>query len=360
MIRNRLLTIDWGLLIPVIVLIVISLTTLFSVNPEFFKSQFIYVIVSLIVFFFLSQMQYRAFSWLALPIYIFSLILLLIVPLLGIESRGAVRWIELFGVRVQFSEVLKPFLALALSAYLSRQETVSLKTFITTGALLLPIVFLIYIQPDLGNALIYVGIAVVTMILFGFPFKWFFMGLLPVLLVSPIAWTLLHDYQRQRILTFLYPTQDPLGTSYNVIQAMIAVGSGMFFGKGLGQGTQSGLRFLPERHTDFIFATLSEGLGFVGGVLIIAAFIVLLWRIYRIFSECDDIFGKVVAGCLFAVLLIHFFVNIGMNVGLLPIVGVTLPFVSYGGSSLLSNFIILGILSSISTSVKKMKILEIR
>jgi len=360
MMQHKLFAIDWGLLIPVIVLIVISLTTLFSVNPDFFKSQLIYVIVSLIVFFFISQIQYRAFSHLAVPIYILSVILLLIVPLLGIESRGAVRWIELFGVRVQLSEVLKPFLALALAAYLSRQESVSLKTFLTTSVLLLPVVFLIFIQPDLGNALIYVGIAVVTMILFGFPYKWFFIGLLPMILMSPIAWTFLHDYQRQRVMTFLYPTQDPLGTSYNVIQAMIAVGSGMFFGKGLGQGTQSGLRFLPERHTDFIFATLSEGLGFVGGVLVIASFVFLLWRIYRIFSECDDTFGKIVAGCLFAVILIHFFVNIGMNVGLLPIVGVTLPFVSYGGSSLLSNFIILGILSSISTSVKKMKILEIR
>jgi rod shape determining protein RodA len=170
----------------------------------------------------------------------------------------------------------------------------------------------------------------------------------------------LHDYQKQRILTFLNPGSDPLGTSYNVIQSVIAVGSGMFAGRGLGQGTQSGLRFLPERNTDFIFATISEQLGIVGSVIVLICFILIIYRIYIIFQKSDDKFCKIFAAIVFFSFLIQLFVNIGMNTGILPIVGVTLPFISSGGSSLLSNFIFLGFLSAISRSSKANDVLEIR
>jgi rod shape determining protein RodA len=183
---------------------------------------------------------------------------------------------------------------------------------------------------------------------------------LPALIAIPLIWPHLHDYQQQRIITFLNPTADPLGTSYNSMQAIIAVGSGSFFGKGWFQGTQSSLLFLPERHTDFIFATLSEGLGFIGAAFVVLTFGFLCYRVYLIFRDAQDRFTQVFAASFFSLLIVQGFMNIGMNVGLLPIVGVTLPFVSFGGNSLLSNFIFLGILSTMSISQKHKNVLEIK
>jgi rod shape determining protein RodA len=219
---------------------------------------------------------------------------------------------------------------------------------------------MIYLQPDLGSALIYAGVFFLALVVIGFPLRWFALSLLPAVLLSPLFWIMLHEYQRQRVLTFFQLNKDPLGTSYNSIQSLIAVGSGMFSGKGLGEGTQSALRFLPERHTDFIFATISEGMGFIGGLIIILAFLFLLYRIYTIFINSQGLFEKTFLICCFLFLLIQFFLNAGMNIGLLPVVGVTMPFVSFGGSSLMSNFIFLAIASSISISLKKKNVLEIK
>lgn len=286
--------------------------------------------------------------------------MLSIVFLIGVESRGAARWMELFGIRIQFSEICKPLLSLALASQISDDRKPELKTFILTGLLLVPVILFIYLQPDLGNALIFVSVYLLSLIILGFPLRWFAIAfLLPLLLISPFLWSLLHEYQRQRILTFIHPRKDPLGTSYNTIQALIAVGSGMFFGRGLGENTQSLLRFLPERQTDFIFAAISEGMGFIGASLVIIAFIFLLYRIYSIFKNSDNLFEKTVLVCSFLFFFVQFFLNVGMNIGLLPIAGVTLPFISYGGSSLVANFIFLAIASSISVS-RKQKHLEIR
>ena len=176
----------------------------------------------------------------------------------------------------------------------------------------------------------------------------------------PIFWKFLREYQKQRLLTFFHFNVDPLGTSYNAIQSIIAVGSGMITGRGFGQGTQSTLRFLPERHTDFIFATLSEELGFIGSLVILAAFGFLFYRIYLIYKNSDSSFSKVFSQAAFFLLLVQFFMNIGMNIGIMPIVGVSLPFMSYGGSSLLSSFIFLGFLSSMSKGVDSKEVLEIK
>lgn len=360
MMREHPLHIDWGLIIPVLVLMLLGLTTLLSVNINFFRNQLIYLLLSLILFFFISQMNYKTLQSFSIPIYIISVIFLLVVLIIGFESRGAVRWVDIFGLRIQFSEILKPMLSISFAAFLSQTETKSAKHYLISVLFLVPVMLLIISQPDLGNALIYGIVAFMVLLVYGFPLKWFGLTVLPLVLVSPIFWHFLHDYQKQRLLTFIHPTSDPLGTSYNVIQAVIAVGSGQLFGKGLSEGTQSSLRFLPERHTDFIFATLSEGLGFVGSIVVLIAFIVLLYKIYTIYKHADDSFGKVLASIAFCFLLVHFFVNIGMNLGLLPIVGVTLPFVSFGGSSLIANFIFLGLLSSISTAYKDRRVLEIR
>ncbi len=351
--------IDWFLMIPVAILAIISLIALFSLNLDFFKSQFIFLIVSICAFIFFSQANHKILDTYSKPIYIISLVLLVLVFFLGIEARGSVRWVEFFGFRAQFSEVLKPFLAISFAGYLSQRKNYNFRSLIDIFLLLSPIAFLIFLQPDLGNTLIYIGVVVAVTIYLGFSVKYFVVLLLPFLAGFPVIWRLLHEYQRQRVLTFLDPGKDPLGTSYNVIQSMIAVGSGMIIGKGLGQGTQSSLKFLPERHTDFIFATISEQLGFIGAIIILVCFAVILYKIYLIFLNSDDKFCKFFAAIAFFTFLIQIFINMGMNIGIIPIVGVTLPFVSYGGSSLLSNFIFLGLLSSINRGSRENDILEI-
>lgn len=351
---------DLWLITPVIALLLISLTTLFSLNVAFFKNQLVSLLFGLVVFFVFSKINIEFLKALKLPIYIFSIIFLLITFVIGVETRGAVRWIDIFGIRIQFSEVLKPFLSLALAARLSEEESPNVKSFLVNIALLLPIVILIFFQPDLGTALLYGAVGFFALSVFGFPLLWFLLLTLPAIIASPFLWVSLHDYQKQRILTFLNSSHDPLGTSYNGIQSVIAVGSGSFFGKGISEGTQSVLKFLPERHTDFIFATIAEGIGFVGTSFIIIAFIFLLWRIYILFNRSDDLFSKIFLSLAFGFLLIQGFVNMSMNMGLLPIVGITLPFVSFGGSSLLSNFIFLGLITAISANTRNKNVLEIK
>lgn len=349
---------DWFLIISVIVLIAFSLISLFSIDQGIFRSQFIFLIFSLIIFIIFTQIDTSILRLYSKPIYFISIALLLIVSFIGSEIKGSVRWLELFGISIQFSEILKPFLALSFANYLANLNNFSFKSFLISIIFLFPVVFLIFKQPDLGNAMIYVFVATGALIIYGFPFRWFLSGFLIWLTSLPFFWILLHDYQKNRILTFINPSRDPLGTSYNAIQAIIAVGSGMLLGRGIGQGTQAGLNFLPERHTDFIFSTISEETGFVGSLLVILAFSFLLFRIFIYIKNSDDRFSKIFSVIVFLIIFVHFFINTGMNIGLVPIVGVTLPFVSYGGSSLLSNFILLGLLFSVNRA-KRRDVLEI-
>lgn len=354
------LKIDFWLLAPVTILVLIGLTTLSSINTLYLRNQIISLLISVVFFLFISQINVSALRTIKSPLYIISLILLFIVLIIGIESRGAVRWIEFLGIRIQFSETLKPLLSIAFAAFISDNKNPTFRTMLTAIVFLLPVIIMIFLQPDLGSALIYTGVFFLALVVIGFPMRWFGLSFLPAILFSPLFWAMLHDYQRQRILTFFQLHKDPLGTSYNSIQSLIAVGSGMFSGKGLGEGTQSVLRFLPERHTDFIFATISEGMGFIGGLIIILAFLFLLYRVYSIFLNSTSLFEKTFLICCFLFLLIQFFLNAGMNIGILPVVGVTMPFVSFGGSSLMSNFIFLAITSSISVSHRNARVLEIR
>ncbi|MCL4353771.1 rod shape-determining protein RodA [Patescibacteria group bacterium] len=358
--NRSFLNIDWLLLTPVFIVLIISLVTLFSIDSSYFTNQLIFVFISIFAFLFFSHFNYKVLRLYSLPIYVLSIVALLLVFFLGIESRGSLRWIEVLGLRVQFSEILRPFLAISLASFIVDKKKLDFNSFFQILILLAPVVFLIFLQPDLGDAVIYVSVVLVTLFYFGFSLKYFLASFLPFFLAIPVLWNFLHDYQKQRILTFFNPGKDPLGTSYNVIQSIIAVGSGMIIGKGLGLGTQSGLKFLPERHTDFIFATISEQLGFVGAVIILICFGYFLYRIYKTSDNLDDKFAKTYCVIVFFVFLVQVFVNIGMNIGILPIVGVTLPFVSYGGSSLLSNFIFLGFLASIRKTFKNDTVLEIK
>ncbi len=353
--------IDLGLIVPVFILLILSLTALFSVNVALFRNQLIFAFLGILAFIFFSQINYKVLQQLSTPIYIVSILLLFIVLILGIESRGAIRWVEIAGFRIQFSEILKPFLAISLSSFLIQRKNYSFFSLLQVATLLFIVAALIFFQPDLGSSLIYVFVTILTLIFFGFPLRFFAAGLIFFAALTPLIWIFLRDYQKDRLLTFIEPARDPLGKSYNAIQSIIAVGSGEIFGRGLGQGTQSGLYFLPERHTDFIFATISEQLGFIGSILIILCFALILYRIFRISVSSEDSFCRTFSIICFFIILVQFSLNIGMNTGLLPVVGVTLPFVSYGGSSLLSSFIILGLISAVSKNTKEEpRVLEIR
>lgn len=351
--------IDWFLIVPVVLLLVLSLATLFSIDVGVFKSQVIFALFGALAFVLFTQINPNILTRFAIHIYAFSILVLILVLIIGVESHGASRWIELFGVRFQFSEILKPSLAISLASFLSQKGKYSLSTFIVVLALFIPIIFLIFLQPDLGNTLIYIGVVFFTLLIYGFPLRYFVLSFILWIASLPVFWFVLHDYQRQRILTFFNPSQDPLGRSYNSIQAIIAVGSGELSGRGLGQGTQSLLKFLPEHHTDFIFATISEEFGFMGSMIVVLAFTVLLYRMYLIYRGSENGFSQIFTIIVFFIIFIHFFINIGMNVGLIPVVGVTLPFVSSGGSSLLSNFILLGLLIAITKKSKRHNVLEI-
>lgn len=352
--------VDFWLAGPVVILIIISLTTLASINPAYLKSQSISLLIGIICFFIFSKFNFRSLSIFKTPLYIASIMLLGLVLIVGIESRGSVRWVELFGIRFQFSELLKPVSAIIFASYLADLSKKTFKSFMMMNLLVIPLLALIHFQPDLGSAIVYAGVFYLVLLTIGFSYQWFALIFIPLAGISPLFWHLLHDYQKQRIITFLDPLHDPSGSSYNSIQAIIAIGSGMFMGKGLGDNTQSGLRFLPERQTDFIFATISEGLGFVGSMLVLAAFVFLFIRLFKIFSDSDSTYDKVIVLSCFYFIFIQFLFNIGMNLGLLPVVGITLPFVSFGGSSLISNFIFLAMVNSIYYERKKKLILEIR
>lgn len=338
--------IDWGLMTPVFFLLCFSLAVLSSVQFGLFLNQLIFSVVGFGLYLFCSQIHFKTLRNYIVPIYVFSVFCLLFVIFLGLETRGAVRWIEIAGFRLQFSEILKPILMFCLAAFLAKRDA-SFKTFAITLLFSFPVFFLIAKQPDLGSAIVYAATIGLSLLVVGFSFKWFFAGIILLLVLGPMLWNFLHEYQKKRIIAFVNPTVDPLGISYNVIQSVIAVGSGMFFGKGLDQGTQSELRFLPERHTDFIFATLSEGLGFFGSALILILFFFLLMRIIVMIQNSRDTFFRYFAVLSFFLIFVQFALNIGMNIGVVPVVGITLPFVSYGGSSLLSLFFLLGILTSL-------------
>lgn len=354
---NRL---SYSFLVPGLLLVVLGLAAFFSLDTTLFKQQLVYLIFSLVVYIVFLNIDYHIFGTYSRFLYIGMILALALLFIIGFEAKGAIRWFEFFGLKLQFSEIIKPFYIIFLAHFLSTDKSPSFIKFIKVLAFTFPIFFLILKQPDLGNAIIFFMTTFFILFSYGFPIS-YFIGLgVSIALPLPFLFNFLHGYQKQRLLSFIGASGDPLGSSYNAIQALISIGSGGFFGKGFGQATQSILKFLPERHTDFIFASITESLGFMGGVLLIGLYGVLLYNIYKLSRRVDDQFSYlVVSGCFF-LLMTHIFFNMGMNLGILPIVGITLPFVSYGGSSLLTNFIILGIVSSVNFEFKKRHSIEIR
>jgi rod shape determining protein RodA len=290
----------------------------------------------------------RLVRW-APAIYLAGVALLVAVSLFG-TGRGAHRWLELGPVRFQPSEIMKIAVPLTVAWFLS--DRVLPPNIPTTSVALLIVAVpgaLIIEQPDLGTALLVMAAGLFVLYFSGIRWRWIVGAALGGLCIAPIAWSFLHDYQRSRIITLFNPEQDPLGAGYHIIQSTIAVGSGGLSGKGWLNGTQSHLEFLPERATDFIFAVYCEEFGFLGVIIMLAAYSLILVRSLQIAVYAQDTFGRLVAASLTLTLFIYLFVNMGMVTGQLPVVGVPLPLVSYGGTSLVTILAGLGILMSVHT-----------
>jgi rod shape determining protein RodA len=317
-----------------------------SGNLDLATRQVVFASVGLGLFFVVTRFDFelwKPFSWV---FYVFSMLLLIFVFLYGLEVRGSSRWIDLGIFRLQPSELVKLSSILVLASFMGSRNMKKIKNVILSGILMaVPLVF-VFLQPDLGTAGVLAAVWIGMLMASGVRPKFLLTGVALAVIALPLLYTNLQDYQKDRITTFLNPGSDPLGSGYNVIQSTIAVGSGGMFGRGFGRGTQSHLNFLPEHHTDFIFATLAEELGLVGSLLLIGLLGILLWRLGRGILKTNRFGGLVLVG-IFVLTAFQASVNIGMNIGLAPITGITLPFVSYGGSSLITMIIGIGLAQSI-------------
>lgn len=339
--------INWQISILSLLLFSLGVLVIFSSSKELALQQSIFAIFGFLLFILISNFDYRSIKNLILPIFFLVMLLLIIVLILGFETRGSIRWIPLGLFNIQPSEFAKPVLT-ALLALFWTKNSVSWKNIIRSLFWVFPPLILIFKQPDLGSTLTLIAIWVGILVAAKISIKKVLILLLVGLFVIPLAWFLLQGYQRERIFGFLAPGSDPLGRGYNLIQSTIAVGSGELMGRGIGRGTQSRLQFLPEFRTDFIFASIAEELGFVGSVLILILYLTLFLYLLRIAQKSFDMFGYLITYGVVSQLAFQTFVNIGMNVGLVPITGITLPLISYGGSSLLSTFISIGLVASVA------------
>jgi len=361
--RRIMKNMDWTLLVTVILIISFGIVTISSAKQvvngiAFWEKQLLWALVGIAVLILVQTLSYEDLAKWAKYIYVLNLVLLILVTVMGKTAKGAESWLKLGPVAIQPSEFSKIFIIITFATYLSQKQgnikqfKDLIPCFIHVGIPML----LILAQPDLGTALVFIAI------LFGMLFVG---GARPLYLISLIVLGLtvaiggfylhqkgvielpLEPHQINRLTSFINPEQDPRGTGYHVIQSQIAIGSGGITGKGLYKGTQNKLDFLPEDHTDFVFAVVGEEMGFVGSAILLILLFVLLYRGLRIAAEAKDFFGTLLATGIVSMLLFHIFENVGMTVSLMPITGIPLPLVSYGGSSMVTNMISIGILLNI-------------
>jgi rod shape determining protein RodA len=348
--------VDGPLLGATLVAMAIGLLVLYSASNGSLPrvaSQFLNMLVALGVMWVFANIPPHYLFRLSLPVYVLGLGLLVGVALSGEVINGARRWLNLGVTRIQPSELMKIAVPLMLAWYFDRHEaTLRLRNYMVAALLVLVPVALIARQPDLGTAVLILASGCFVMFLAGLSWK-IIAGLGVAVLASlPFLWTVLHDYQRQRILTLLDPMQDPLGAGYHTIQSVIAVGSGGLTGKGWMKGTQTHLDFIPERTTDFVFAVYSEEFGLIGNLILLLLLLLIIGRGLVIAANAPTFFTRLLAGAITLTFFTYAFVNMGMVSGILPVVGVPLPFVSYGGTSLVSICLGFGILMSIATHKK--------
>ncbi len=316
-----------------------------------------------VILFVVAQIPPQRLMTLAVPLYVMGVMLLIAVAVFGVTKKGARRWLNI-GVTIQPSEILKIAVPLTLAWWFQKREgQLRPLDFAVAGVLLAIPIALIVRQPDLGTAILVLSAGMSIIFFAGLSWKWIvppvllgvlavalIVGFEPQLCAEGVRWPVMHDYQQQRICTLLDPTRDPLGKGFHIIQGMIAIGSGGFWGKGFMQGTQTHLEFIPERTTDFIFAAFSEEFGLFGNLLLIAAFGYLILRGLTIALEAPTLFSRLLAGSITLIFFTYAFVNMGMVSGILPVVGVPLPFISYGGTAMVTLGMGLGILMSIAKS----------
>ena len=315
------------------------------------------------IMFTVAQIPPQKLMSLAVPIYTVGVLLLVAVALFGITKKGARRWVNV-GVVIQPSEILKIAMPLMLAWWFQKREgQLRPLDFAVAGVLLAVPVGLIMKQPDLGTALLVLAAGLSVIFFAGLKWRWILppvaLGLAglvalvamePTLCADGVDWKVLHEYQRQRVCTLLDPTRDPLGKGFHIIQGMIAIGSGGFWGKGFMQGTQTHLEFIPERTTDFIFAAFGEEFGFIGNLLLVSALCFMVYRGLVIASQAPTLFTRLLGASVSMIFFTYAFVNMGMVSGILPVVGVPLPFISYGGTAMVTLGLALGILMSIAKS----------
>jgi rod shape determining protein RodA len=332
-------------------LLALGLLTLYSAsneNPARVTGQVVNILVAFALMWAIAQVSPQTLMRFALPVYMLALLLLVAVALFGDVRNGARRWLSLGFGSVQPSELMKIAMPLMLAWYFHRHETaLRFRDYLVAMVLLAVPVALIVRQPDLGTAMLVTAAGFFVIFLAGLSWKIIVGGGLAVVGAMPLLWGMMHDYQRKRVLTLLDPSQDPLGAGYHIIQATIAVGSGGLVGKGWLNGTQTHLEFIPERSTDFIFAVFSEEFGLLGNGLLLVLYLSLITRGLMIAANAPTFFARLLAGSLILTFFTYAFVNMGMVSGLLPVVGVPLPFISYGGTALVTLFIAIGMLMSI-------------
>ncbi len=359
---RQLQSADWALILGAFTLVLFGLAAIYSVelsraSTDFLnlKKQLAAAAIGWAVFFGIASSNYHLLRNYALAMYALGNALLLGVLAFGATVNNTTGWYALGPVSFQPVEFMKVALAVTLAAYFSRRARADFgwrELFESAGLVAVP-VLLVLQQPDLGSAALLIGMWGILVLYAGIKKRHVFALAALFAVSSLIAWSfLLAPYQKERILTFANPGADPLGQGYNVTQAIIAVGAGQLFGSGLGFGSQSQLKFLPESQTDFIFAVVAEELGFVGVALVLAAYAFVFVRIWQIARRTRDDFTAFLLLAIGAVLFVQFFVNAGMNLGLLPVTGVALPLVSYGGSSLLSTLLMLGIVESVASRTR--------
>lgn len=314
-----------------------------SVYPWVYK-QFIHIIMCLPLVMLIAFLDIRTIYRMAWILYIIILVMLIGVEILGYTAKGGTRWIEIAGMRIQPSEPMKLAIVIMLARYfhgISEQDVDKIQHLIVPLiATLLPAAIIIK-QPDLGTGGILIIIASFIFFASGVGIRKFLVVFAALCASMPILWAFLREYQKKRILVFLNPELDPLGSGYNIVQSKISIGSGGIFGKGIGYGTQSQLEFLPEHQTDFIFASMSEDFGFVGGMALLTLYSLIIYVSFGIAINSKSLFGKLLAIGIISMFFSHIFINIGMVMGLVPVVGVPLPLISYGGTmmgSMLGGF----------------------
>lgn len=357
--RRLLFNFDWGFLLIVLAICTIGLVNMYSAGfnvlsakgGSLYIRQSLWFLMGLAFMGICFSLDYRDIIRYAYVVYGVSMVLLVAVFFAGDVTRGTQRWLALGGFSFQPSELMKLTMVLVMTRYFTaheKQGKYGLKELAVPFLLVLAPFLLILKQPDLGTALILLILFVSVILFMGVQWKTIFIAAATGILLTPFSWFFLKDYQRERLLTFIDPEGDPLGSGYHILQSIIAVGSGGFFGKGFLKGTQSQLRFLPEHQTDFIFSVFAEEWGFIGSLVLMILFLALIVWGLRIAKQSRDLVGTLLAYGVTMLIFWEVLINIGMVVGFLPVVGIPLPFMSYGGSSMVVLMAGMGLLMSIS------------